>query len=156
MDKVDAFIVNVTLVVTNQTLLFLLHSRFIQFFLIISVLILYVARFHYLPTSDSILFDVFTIEWGLRKLVFRECELDDQVCLSSSFPFEHRSSNPSFTPSSSQEHSPSSLSLQTESPKHLLGAYAKKVSLSLPFFSIYSLIFKRQRVPSTYPKTHST
>ena len=30
-------------------------------------------------TSASILSDVFTIEWGLRKLVFRECDLDDQV-----------------------------------------------------------------------------
>jgi protein phosphatase 1 regulatory subunit 37 len=30
-------------------------------------------------TSAAILSDVFTIEWGLRKLVFRECDLDDQV-----------------------------------------------------------------------------
>ncbi|CAA7270344.1 unnamed protein product [Cyclocybe aegerita] len=30
-------------------------------------------------TSASILSDVFTIEWGLRKLVFRECDLDDQI-----------------------------------------------------------------------------
>ncbi|KAG6917154.1 hypothetical protein DXG01_003667 [Tephrocybe rancida] len=29
--------------------------------------------------SASILSDVFTIEWGLRKLVFRECELDEHV-----------------------------------------------------------------------------
>ncbi|KAF9531479.1 hypothetical protein CPB83DRAFT_904584 [Crepidotus variabilis] len=29
--------------------------------------------------SASILSDVFTIEWGLRKLVFRECDLDDLV-----------------------------------------------------------------------------
>ncbi|KAG7094999.1 hypothetical protein E1B28_005793 [Marasmius oreades] len=28
-------------------------------------------------TSASILADVFTIEWGLRKLVFRECDLDE-------------------------------------------------------------------------------
>ncbi|KAJ3514463.1 hypothetical protein NLJ89_g2371 [Agrocybe chaxingu] len=32
-------------------------------------------------TSASILSDVFTIEWGLRKLVFRECDLDDQNML---------------------------------------------------------------------------
>ena len=31
-------------------------------------------------TSSSILSDVFSIEWGLRKLVFRECDLDDLVC----------------------------------------------------------------------------
>ena len=31
--------------------------------------------------------DVFTIEWGLRKLVFRECDLDDQAC----FLFMHHS-----------------------------------------------------------------
>ena len=30
-------------------------------------------------TSASILSDVFSIEWGLRKLVFRECDLDDSV-----------------------------------------------------------------------------
>lgn len=29
--------------------------------------------------SASVLSDVFTIEWGLRKLVFKECDLDDQV-----------------------------------------------------------------------------
>lgn len=29
--------------------------------------------------SASILSDVFTIEWGLRKLLFRECDLDDQA-----------------------------------------------------------------------------
>lgn len=29
--------------------------------------------------SASILSDVFTIEWGLRKLVFRECDLDEYV-----------------------------------------------------------------------------
>jgi protein phosphatase 1 regulatory subunit 37 len=28
-------------------------------------------------TSAAILSDVFTIEWGLRKVVFRECDLDD-------------------------------------------------------------------------------
>ncbi|KAF9477211.1 RNI-like protein [Pholiota conissans] len=30
-------------------------------------------------TSASILSDVFSIEWGLRKLVFRECDLDDHI-----------------------------------------------------------------------------
>ncbi|KAF8066528.1 hypothetical protein FPV67DRAFT_1767437 [Lyophyllum atratum] len=30
-------------------------------------------------TSASILSDVFSIEWGLRKLVFRECDLDEHV-----------------------------------------------------------------------------
>ncbi|KAF9555391.1 RNI-like protein [Agrocybe pediades] len=30
-------------------------------------------------TSASILSDVFSIEWGLRKLVFRECDLDDYI-----------------------------------------------------------------------------
>ncbi|KAF9016002.1 RNI-like protein [Hymenopellis radicata] len=30
-------------------------------------------------TSASILSDVFTIEWGLRKLVFKECDLDEQI-----------------------------------------------------------------------------
>ncbi|PCH38969.1 RNI-like protein [Wolfiporia cocos MD-104 SS10] len=29
--------------------------------------------------SASVLSDVFTIEWGLRKLVFKECNLDDQI-----------------------------------------------------------------------------
>ncbi|PPQ96897.1 hypothetical protein CVT26_005882 [Gymnopilus dilepis] len=30
-------------------------------------------------TKASILSDVFSIEWGLRKLVFRECDLDDHI-----------------------------------------------------------------------------
>ncbi|KAG5644426.1 hypothetical protein DXG03_008521 [Asterophora parasitica] len=30
-------------------------------------------------TSASILSDVFTIEWGLRKVVFRECDLDEHI-----------------------------------------------------------------------------
>ncbi|KAF8637057.1 hypothetical protein AX16_010912 [Volvariella volvacea WC 439] len=30
-------------------------------------------------TSATILSDVFTIEWGLRKLVFRDCDLDDLI-----------------------------------------------------------------------------
>jgi hypothetical protein len=34
--------------------------------------------------SAAILSDVFTIEWGLRKLVFRECDLDDQVRIKDS------------------------------------------------------------------------
>lgn len=34
--------------------------------------------------SASILSDVFNIEWGLRKLVFRECDLDEFVRLSTS------------------------------------------------------------------------
>ena len=29
--------------------------------------------------SASVLSDVFTIEWGLRKLVFKECDLDELV-----------------------------------------------------------------------------
>lgn len=29
--------------------------------------------------SASVLSDVFTIEWGLRKLVFKECDLDEHV-----------------------------------------------------------------------------
>lgn len=33
-------------------------------------------------TSASILSDVFSIEWGLRKLVFRECDLDEHVLCS--------------------------------------------------------------------------
>ncbi|KIY47737.1 RNI-like protein, partial [Fistulina hepatica ATCC 64428] len=31
------------------------------------------------PTSASILSDVFTIEWGLRKLTFKECDLDEHT-----------------------------------------------------------------------------
>lgn len=31
------------------------------------------------PTYASILSDVFNIEWGLRKLTLRECDLDDAV-----------------------------------------------------------------------------
>lgn len=31
--------------------------------------------------SAAILSDVFTIEWGLRKLVLRECDLDEHVSL---------------------------------------------------------------------------
>jgi hypothetical protein len=31
------------------------------------------------PTSAAILSDVFTIEWGLRRLTFKECGLDDRV-----------------------------------------------------------------------------
>lgn len=38
-------------------------------------------------TSAAILSDVFTIEWGLRKLVFRECNLDDQVRFRYFFQF---------------------------------------------------------------------
>lgn len=30
-------------------------------------------------TSASILSDVFTIEWGLRKLILKECDLDEHV-----------------------------------------------------------------------------
>ena len=29
--------------------------------------------------AASVLSDVFTIEWGLRKLVFKECDLDEHV-----------------------------------------------------------------------------
>jgi protein phosphatase 1 regulatory subunit 37 len=38
-------------------------------------------------TSASVLSDVFTIEWGLRKLVLRECNLDEHVC---AIPLNHR------------------------------------------------------------------
>ena len=31
------------------------------------------------PTPAAILSDVFTIKWGLRRLTFKECGLDDQV-----------------------------------------------------------------------------
>lgn len=31
------------------------------------------------PTTAAILSDVFTIEWGLRRLTFKECGLDDRV-----------------------------------------------------------------------------
>jgi protein phosphatase 1 regulatory subunit 37 len=31
------------------------------------------------PTSAAILSDVFTIEWGLRRVSFKECGLDDRV-----------------------------------------------------------------------------
>ncbi|KAI0042771.1 RNI-like protein, partial [Auriscalpium vulgare] len=31
------------------------------------------------PTSSATLSDVFTIEWGLRRLTFRECDLDDRI-----------------------------------------------------------------------------
>lgn len=31
------------------------------------------------PTAAAILSDVFNIEWGLRKLTLRECDLDDLV-----------------------------------------------------------------------------
>ncbi|KAI9512011.1 hypothetical protein F5148DRAFT_1166859 [Russula earlei] len=31
------------------------------------------------PTSAAILSDVFTIEWGLRRLTFKECGLDDRI-----------------------------------------------------------------------------
>src|SRR5882757_5289761 len=37
------------------------------------------------PTSASILSDVFTIEWGLRKLTLRECDLDEYVSLLSTW-----------------------------------------------------------------------
>ena len=30
-------------------------------------------------TTASILSDVFTVEWGLRKLTFKECDLDEHV-----------------------------------------------------------------------------
>jgi hypothetical protein len=31
--------------------------------------------------SAAVLSDVFTIEWGLRKLIFKECDLDENVSL---------------------------------------------------------------------------
>jgi protein phosphatase 1 regulatory subunit 37 len=36
------------------------------------------------PTAAAILSDVFNIEWGLRKLTLRECDLDDSVCRARS------------------------------------------------------------------------
>ena len=36
------------------------------------------------PAMASILSDVFTIEWGLRKIIFRECDLDEIVRVSLS------------------------------------------------------------------------
>ena len=32
--------------------------------------------------AASVLSDVFTIEWGLRKLVFKECDLDELVSVA--------------------------------------------------------------------------
>ena len=34
-------------------------------------------------TSATILSDVFTIEWGLRKLILKECDLDEHVSMPS-------------------------------------------------------------------------
>jgi len=55
-------------------------------------------------SSASILSDVFMIEWGLHKLVFRECNLDEHVSPSSApepqflFRFnDRRHSNPFYT-----------------------------------------------------------
>ena len=39
------------------------------------------------PTSAAILSDVFTIEWGLRRLTFKECGLDDRVRNMPSYTF---------------------------------------------------------------------
>lgn len=33
-------------------------------------------------SSAAVLSDVFTIEWGLRKLIFKECDLDEYVGLA--------------------------------------------------------------------------
>ena len=38
----------------------------------------------------SVLSDVFTIEWGLRKLVFKECDLDEHVSLYNGCIGQHR------------------------------------------------------------------
>ena len=38
-------------------------------------------------TSAIILSDVFTIEWGLRKLILKECDLDEHVSTPSHTPF---------------------------------------------------------------------
>lgn len=38
--------------------------------------------------TASVLSDVFTIEWGLRKLVFKECDLDDQVSVRRHLLFD--------------------------------------------------------------------
>jgi len=38
-------------------------------------------------TSAIILSDVFTIEWGLRKLTLKECDLDEHVSIPSHTPF---------------------------------------------------------------------
>ena len=34
-------------------------------------------------TSAVILSDVFTIEWGLRKMILKECDLDEHVSMPS-------------------------------------------------------------------------
>lgn len=38
-------------------------------------------------TSAVILSDVFTIEWGLRKLILKECDLDEHVSMLFHPPF---------------------------------------------------------------------
>jgi len=38
-------------------------------------------------TSATILSDVFTIEWGLRKLILKECDLDEHVSTLTYVPF---------------------------------------------------------------------
>jgi protein phosphatase 1 regulatory subunit 37 len=39
------------------------------------------------PTSAAILSDVFTIEWGLRRVTFKECGLDDRVRRASPYTY---------------------------------------------------------------------
>jgi protein phosphatase 1 regulatory subunit 37 len=39
--------------------------------------------------SASVLSDVFTIEWGLRKLIFKECDLDEHVRNKLPLPISH-------------------------------------------------------------------
>lgn len=40
------------------------------------------------PTSAAILSDVFTIEWGLRRVTFKECGLDDRVRWASPYTYD--------------------------------------------------------------------
>lgn len=51
--------------------------------------------------SATILSDVFTIEWGLRKLILKECNLDEHVSIHSLRPYVSdllgRTSNPCYT-----------------------------------------------------------
>ena len=53
------------------------------------------------PGQAATLSDVFSVEWGLRKLFLKECDLDEHVGLSVVYKLvsrltPNRSSNPSF------------------------------------------------------------
>ncbi len=83
--------------------------------------------------------DVFTIEWGLRKLVFKECDLDEIV--SDTLPLGKASFNDAFKILKPILHSlliPGTLTLLSVSSNRrlkapglrLIGAYATKVRQS--------------------------